>query len=237
MKSIATTKNASPSTIVKQLRPICLEALEACENASQKCLAAGQALNEAKEICNGDFMDLVAKELPEVTHRTATTWMRAAANIAKALPPVPDSIDIEASAILTLPDAELSDEAREWKQQWFDFTADKTIKECLNGVFVEGDEAHRVDRAVNGKTKGGAGGDRKDFPLFVAVKLKDMGVHFSHWSGMNTTQKAEALNALKSAITGEPINLRKRNFNFTPWPDEVCELALEALKARMKGAK
>jgi hypothetical protein len=61
--------------------------------------------------------------------------------------------------------------------------------------------------------------------LFVAVKLKDMGVHFSHWNGMTEAQKTEAKTALMAAITGEPMNLRKRNFNFTVWPEEICEVA------------
>lgn len=221
-----------------QLKQLCLDALHACENAAQKCLAAGQALNEAKEYSNGDFMETVAKLVPEVSHKTATTWMRAAANIARALPPMPDCLDIESiSELLSTPDSELPAEALGWKQGWFDFTADKTIKECLNGVLVEGDDDHRIDRAINGKTKGGAGGDRKDFPLFVAVKLKDMGVHFSHWAGMTETQKTEAKTALVAAIKGEPMNLRKRNFNFAVWPDDICEVALEALRDRMKGAK
>lgn len=241
MKSATTLTVASTKGAFQKLRTICLHALSTVDNARQACLAAGQMLNELKERCDkGDFMDSVAQAIPEISHDTVNIWMRAAANIARALPPVPDVIDVETlsiSQILSTPDSELPAVALGWKQGWLDFTADKTIKECLNGVFVDGDDAHRTDRAINGKTKGGSGGDRKDFPLFVAVKLKDMGVHFSHWAGMNDTQKTEAKTAIVAAITGDALNLRKRNFNFAVWPEEICEVALEALKARMKGAK
>lgn len=229
---------AAPVFDSKSLRAVCIAALEAVENAVQKCLAAGQMLNEFKAaLPHGGFLDWRAKNLPEISEDTAQRWMRGAANVANALPPVDSAIEIEASVILSTPDAELSPVALEWKQAWFDFTADKTIKECLSGVFVGGDEDHRIDRAINGKTKGGTGGDRKDFPLFVAVKLKDMGVHFSHWKGMTEAQKTEAKTAVMAAIKGDAINLRKRNFNFAVWPEEICEVALEALRARMKGTK
>lgn len=222
-----------------QIKQLCLDALKACDNAAQKCLAAGQALNEAKAVYgHGDFMETVAKLVPEISHKTATTWMRAAENITHALPPLDGTINIESiSELLSTPDSELNAAAREWKQGWFDFTADKTIKECLNGVLVEGDADHRIDRAINGKTKGGSGGDRKDFPLFVAVKLKDMGVHLGHWKNMTETQKTEAKTALIAAITGDSMNLRKRNFNFELWPDEICDVVAEAIRARKKGAK
>jgi hypothetical protein len=161
-----TTAIAHPSKKTSELRSLisdhvkqlCREATEACEDASQKCLRAGQALLELKATFgHGDFMEVAAREIPNVTHRTLTTWMRAAENITRALGPVDGAIEIESfSEILSTPDDELPQHAREWKQQWLDFTADKTIKECLNGVLVEGDEAHRVDRAINGKTKGGA---------------------------------------------------------------------------------
>ena len=165
--------------------------------------------------------------------------MRAAAQVAMSLPQS-SAIDIEAtpiSEILSRPVEELTEAAREWRQAWFDFTADKTIKQCLEGVIVEGDEGHRVDRAINGKLHGGAGGDRKDFPLFVARKFRDVGTHLSHWEAMDVNQRNEVLTALSGAILGEFVNLhgRAQKFQFKPWPEEVCEAIAAVIKKRLKG--
>lgn len=237
MKSVATTSQTSlAKPQASKLRIVVLDALSSVDNARQKCMAAGQFLNELKaDHKHGDFMELVAKTVPEISERTARDWMRAAANVMKALPM--GAIDIEASVILNTPDADLTEDQLEWKQGWLDFTNGKTIKECLNGVIVDGDEPHRIDRAINGKTKGGAGGDRKDFPLFVAVKLKDTGVHLSHWKKMTEAQRTEVKTALMSAITGESVTFRKRTFNFEIWPEELCEVAREAITARLKGRR
>lgn len=225
----------------QRIRTVVQEAIDAVEHATQKCLTAGQLLNDYKEkVGFGSFMEWRREAFPKISDDRFERWMRAAANVARALPaPAIDvtSEVIPLSEIISTPDDELPAAALQWKQQWFEFTADKTIKECMEGVCVEGDEAHRADRAINGKTKGGAGGDRKDFPLFVAVKLKDMGAHFSHWEAMTQAQKAEVITNLSAAIKGEAVTLRKRTFNFSIWPDEVCEAVAEALKDRMRGAK
>jgi hypothetical protein len=233
------------SVAEKRARTACLEALASLEKASSKCLLAGHMLNALKdETPHGEFMKVVERILPEITDQTANIWMRAAANVARALP-APPAIDVEGEVtpwdMLSMPDSELGEEGRKWKQQWFAFMEDKTIKECLEGVFVYGDEGHRVDRAINGKTKGGAGGDRKDFPLFVAVKLKDMGAHFKHWGGMSETQRMESLDVVRAAILGDEAMLRGRGrkepFKFAGWPEEVCQVAMETLKERLKTAK
>ena len=246
-KSAALTSPSKAATA--QLRTVLLDALASVDNARQKCIAAGQLLNELKATHgHGDFMELVLQTVPEISHDTAGRWMRAAANVLKALPPMA-AIDIEASVILATPDAELTKDQLEWKQGWFTFTDGKTIKECLNSVFVDGDEPHRIDRAINGKTKGGAGGDRKDFPLFVAVKLKDMGQHFGisvsrdgreqgHWKGMSEKQKTEIKSALVAAINGGELHLQgRKTFQFKRWPEDICRVMQDALRDRLKGVK
>jgi len=126
---------------------------------------------------HGNFQEFIAKAIPQVSYETCRIWMRAAANISKALPPV--TVDVETvsiSHILNSEPASLTPDQRKYKQAWLDFTADKSIRQCLDSVTVYGDPAHRVDRAVNGKTKGGKGGkeapDRKAFEKFTATKLK-----------------------------------------------------------------
>lgn len=228
------------------LRTTVLEALSSVDGARQMCMAAGQMLNEAKDKCNhGEFLDILKVTIPEISHETATTWMRAARNIAKALPA--PSIDIESvSLVLHTPDDQLTPVQLKYKQDWFDFTEGKTIKDACAGVFVDGDEAHRVDRAVNGKTKGGAGDleKRKDCPRLVAEKLKAMAENLKLWPGMSETAKLEMKAVVRAAIMGEDITVRGKIYNFgwngkgskpktKMWPREFSAIAIEALKERL----
>ena len=217
------------------------EALVAVEGAKQKCLAAGQLLNDFKAtLAHGEFLIWREKNLPEISADCCERWMRAAANIVRALPE--GCIDVETislSEVLSTPDHCLSAAHQKYKQAWLDFTNDKTIKECLNGVFVEGDEAHRVDRAINGKTMGGKGsGDRKDWSLFVAVKLDNLSVHLEHWSKMTHVQRSEIEQVVRAAILGEPTKLvrphNKVGVGDKPWPLEFCKLVQDAVKQRIK---
>lgn len=246
MKSLIKSPTAHPAVTlnIPRIRAAVDAALVATENARQKCLVAGQMLNEVQShLPHGEFQHWIEKHLHHVPYVTAARWARAAGNILKALPEVTIEVESEAisvSEILSTPDDELSAAARKYKQSWFDFTGKKTIKECLNGVFVDGDEAHRVDRAVNGMTKGGVGKqtDRKDWPLFVAVKLSDIGAHLRHHGRMSAVQKSELEQILRAAILGDDLRLSRgqkgRLFRFATWPDELCEVMLETLKERLK---
>jgi hypothetical protein len=189
-------------TIAKGVREVVHEAVIATNDAVRKCLAAGQALNEARSTFSrarghhgrlasyddGDgFMEWVAKNIPEIHHDTANRWMKAAARVLNAigdgsLAARGEYIDIEGipvSEILARPADELPEACRTWRQSWFDFTADKTIKDCLSEVCVGGEETTNLGRAIAGKTRPGAGdgGDRKDYPAFVRRKLKEMAEH------------------------------------------------------------
>lgn len=256
MKSLAIRQNGNGFRFdLKTIRSAVHDALTAVENARQKCLLAGAMLNDVQaSLPHGKFECWVKNNLPEITDRTARFWARAAANVVKVLPPIPhdDSIEVEAtvSAILSTPEAELSDPAREWRQQWLDFTADKTIKECLDGVFVDGDPAHRVDRAVNGRVKGGSGNAmaplRKEFPMFVATKLKETGGHLSHWETMSELQRTDIKSALRAAVLGESLTVqmvcrggtkRSVTYHYSIWPEELCRAALEVLRQRLRGEK
>ena len=192
--SVAPRSAAAAAT---PLRTAILTALAAVEGAKQKCIYAGQMLlDEKARIDHGEFQDHIAKTIPEVSYETVNIWMRAAANISKALPPM--VIDVESvtiSQVLASPDAELTPDQRNYKQAWLDFTADKTIKQCLDSVTVYGDPAHRIDRAVNGKLKGGVGmqKDRKAFEKFTATKL-------GHITTFLTVQKKSTANGRKQVI-------------------------------------
>ena len=219
------------------LRTAVLAALNSVETAKQLCMMAGQMLLDEKAKCqHGDFKAHIAKLIPEISYETANMWMRAAANIAKALPPM--TVDVEASVILQTPDDKLTPEQLEYKQAWFDFTADKTIKECLNSVTVYGDDAHRVDRAVNGKTKGGKGSekaaDRKAFEKFTATKL-------GHITTFLTIQK-KALGTGKKKIVGwrelSPVQRTQIGAAFTHFlmtaPDWLLDIMADQIKTETK---
>ena len=176
------------------LRTAVVKALQHVDDSRRVCVQAGQLLREMKERCaHGEFLDLVEEFIPEISARTATTWMRAAESVTKALN-MPQAIDVDSvvtplSEIIGADDKKLSDEGRKLKQQWFNFTEGKTIKDCIAGVVVDGDAAHRIDRAINGKTKGGKGNvDRKDYPLFIGRKLSDLNTHLSHYKNFTGPQ-------------------------------------------------
>jgi hypothetical protein len=182
MKSLQKS-DRSPLEIQKRssfafVRTAVIAALQSVDSARQQCVIAGHMLLETKEAMqHGDFEDWVAQNIPEISLRTAQTWMRAAANVSRALS-FGDSIEIEATVIpisklLSAPIDELPAGALEYRQAWFDFTADKTIKDCINACVVDGDPDHRMDRAMNGKIKGGTTDrdDRKAFEVFTATKL------------------------------------------------------------------
>jgi len=159
------------------VREAVVRALHHVDDSRRVCVQAGQMLRELKVRCDhGDFEELVEKYIPEVSIQTCRTWMRAAESVTKALS-FPNVIEVDSvvtplSEIIGGDDAKLSKQAKALKQQWFSFTEGKTIKDCIAGVVVDGDADSRISRAINGKTKGGAGGDRKDFPTFIARHLQ-----------------------------------------------------------------
>lgn len=203
------------------VRTAVLNALNAVDSARQQCVIAGYLLTETKAaLPHGDFEDWVATNIPEISHQTATTWMRAAASVAKALDFGPtidvESISIPISKLLSAPLDELPEAAHEFRQAWFDFTADKTIKDCINGVTVDGDPGHRVDRAINGKLKGGTRGeDRKAWDKFIASHLSDvtglLGCNEKdrekRWTHMTPLQRTRIMDAYTLALQKYPAAL------------------------------
>lgn len=241
------------------------EAEHAASNAVQKAMICGQLLTEqraAMMTCHGgkswndktkskgdQFTQWLADHCPEIGERTAYRWMELSSRVASTLelPPalsVGNSVEgiehLSLSHILTMPEDELPESARETRQLVFDFMAGKTMKECLAGVVVEGDEPHRITRAHNGanakQTKGAA---RKDYPLFTAVKLKDISAHLGGWERKSETARAELCAVIRAAIIGDTLKLSGRGgvFNFGVWPEEFCKVAIEALRERLKGTK
>lgn len=159
-----------------------------------------------------------------VSRATLYRWIGYAEAGRKALA---ESIDIEAIAVpvsnlLTLPLEELPEEAREARQLLFDWMQDNTISEAARGVVVDGDPSSRITRAHNGKTKGGAGGDRKDYDTFIARKFSDVGSHAKHWDSFSPGQKDKTYGHIANLLSNLP----------TPLVEAFLKSAKEEMKKR-----
>jgi len=211
----------------KQVISAVNDAYHAVDSATQKCLIAGQLLNEMKEhLGHEKFMPWVEKTFPEVTHNCCNRWMRGMSNVLKALPAPP--IDIEVSVVLTTPKEQLAPAQQKYKQAFLNLTDGRTLKECTSGVFVEGDEPHRIDRAINGKTKGGAGGDRKDFPRFVAR-------HLGAITSMLVVKKKGAAPKARQLAADQRANIGGSfAAALKQWPRPILEVIKEAAAQELK---
>lgn len=197
---------------------------EFCETITIKALVIGQMLREQREaVCgkkqhnqhtSGDaqFSSWLVENCTIPT-RTAYRWMEVAErSISACLLASLGKAQIEAGAIevetvvipfsqmMTATDAELPQSALAARQLLFDFVGDKTMKECLALVVVEGKEAHSITRAHNGRNAKGAGGsgDRKAYGQFMGVKWKHI-VTFAN-STMATSEKAKAIVATELGL-------------------------------------
>ncbi|MDE2101193.1 MAG: hypothetical protein KGL39_28365 [Patescibacteria group bacterium] len=196
-------------------------ALASFDESRQKCLVVGQLLSDAKKrLDHGDFDTYVERHFPKLPGRTARRWVAAAENILRFLPP-PKTLDIDVSVILTSADADLSGAARGYKQLLLNLNNNTTLKDAAAGVFVEGDDAHRISRAHNGKTKGGKGNqDRKDWPEFIGRKLSDIGTHLSHFKQFSAPQLDRTETLFKQ--------------NIAQWPSPVLEIIAREVREELK---
>lgn len=190
-------KSQSPlDTAVATIRIAIDDAMATAELAVNKAIRVGHLLIETKPLLgHGNFQEFIATEFPQVSYDTAHRWMQAAERTMKAVGLDQRLLTLPVSEMLNTAAEDLPDDAaREAQQLLFDFTRDKTIKDCLAAVVVDGDEPHRITRAANGKTKGGTRGeDRKDFPKFIGVHLSDISAHLKSWSKFTPQQAEEVL--------------------------------------------
>lgn len=183
------------------------DAMATAELATAKAIQVGHLLVEAKadpRMQHGDWQEWIETNFPQITIRTANRWMQAATNVARQVDlggcEVPISRLLSDSAE-QLPD----DNARAAKQTLFDFMADKTINDCLVGIVRDGDEAHRVTRAANGRKFGGhKGEDRKDWPKYIGVHLNDILQHLKSWKSFSPAQVADVFARFDTALAKMP---------------------------------
>lgn len=204
---------------IHQIQAAATAAFQARDNAVAKAVFCGHLMLEQKaRLPHGAWLPFLAKHFPQIPHPTATRWMKAAEESLRA---IDTELPLPASQLLTLPDAELTDECREARQLLLDFSEGKTIKECMAGVLVEGDPSHRLTRAVNGRKLGGHNGeDRKDWPEFIKRKLKAISEHLSHWKNFKGGQAEQTEVAFAAAIE--------------QWPSALLETMTKQIREEMK---
>lgn len=162
---------------------------------------------------DNQFATWLEQNCPKISPRTAYNWMKGAENAAKAVFPARpqeliDSGCIEIESEVVPLSAVLAENGGskflEAKQLYFDFAAEKTMKECIAGVFLDGDDPTGITRAHNGKNAKGAGGsgDRKAFAQFTATKLKHLTTFWN--SNMDPTERAKIVSSIDAAVEGWP---------------------------------
>jgi hypothetical protein len=195
------------------------EARDYAEHAVERAIFCGQLLNEAKAASgHGNFMDWLTRNIPEIPHRTATRWMAAAESVMLAVK-LPSLItDTPMSVILSSPVDELDDDAQAARQLVFDFLQGKTLRDCIEGVIVGGDDPSAITRSHNGRSLGGAGGDRKDFPVFVARAFDKIASHLDR--DLPASQQVKIQAAVQAAVQ--------------TWPRWILEVAKEAVVSELR---
>lgn len=209
MKSLVKShSNQSPQSegaIIRRLRSAYEDMVTHQTVAVNKALYLGALLLEAKAIVvHGDFLAWRRDAVPGLSDDRAERYMKAAENTLKQVA-LPAGMDVPISDVISLPAGELQGTALEAQQLIFDFTAGKTIKDCLAGVVVDGDEPHRITRAANGKKLGGTKGEnRKDWPEFIGRHLSDISSHLKNWQQFSPAQVEATFTKYDSAIAQSP---------------------------------
>lgn len=189
------------------------------------CLIAGQLLCEhraAMQMTSHDgksWNDRTKKEADQfgkwlekhgVASSTAYRWMDCAERVVRAQlglsasADVPEFIDVGGESVrlsdaLTASEKALSGKALKFKQDVFDFMADKTLTQALAACVDGESDPKRITLAAGGKKHGGSRGeDRKAFDKFTANKLKHLTTFFRH--KLNANQKGMIIAAFNAAL-------------------------------------
>lgn len=177
------------------------------EQTVLRAVRIGHLLIEIKPaLGHGNFQEWIEKEFPRLPYRTAARWMQAAERTIAASGIEPHLLTAPISELLAAEaPAGASAETLEARQLIFDFMRDKTIKDCLAAVVVDGDEPHRITRAANGRKHGGhKGEDRKDWPKYIGVHLKDILQHLKSWKNYTPTQVKDTFARFDTALAQMP---------------------------------
>lgn len=224
----------------------CREAENALQGASLKCLIAGQLLLEHREALSsshdGKNLAWQGKKKAEsdkfstwiekhgLSKSTAYRWMEVAERVGRLQLDVPMAYDfkpvievggesVALSLCLTAPEKELTGKALKFRQDVFDFMADKTLSEALNACVDGESDPKRITLAGKGKKTGGSRGeDRKAFEKFTSTKLKHLTTFFG--KKLHVNQRALIIAAFNSALE--------------LWPRWLLEALADKCKSELK---
>jgi hypothetical protein len=185
---------------------------------------------------------------PEIPERTAYRWMEAAGRVMCIIlelhhsePPVRVILDGEEYSIsyaLTAPVEDCSPAMLSLRDGFERYLADKTLVEAAKCSLNGCSEPHRITRAANGKRKGGAGGNRRDYAHFLAVHFKEASQSILKWDKLilnNPSQHAKMAEAIRATILGGPLRMHEkgRPVDLKPWPESFSKLMAGVLKERL----
>jgi hypothetical protein len=196
------------------------DALAMADQAVKKAVIAGRMLAEQKAaVGHGQWLTWLTNYCPSITERRAQRWIEASERALGSFGLSNYPIEATATQLLTMPADALSPADAAVQLEFFRWLDGKTIKDCMSGVVVEGDEPHRITRANNGLKHGGSKGeDRKDFPTFIAASLRTIGTHLGH---KHTPAQRTAIGASFDAAARS-------------WPRWLVELMAEVAKREAK---
>ncbi len=99
-------------------------------------------------------------------------------------------------------------EVKKFRQNVFDFMADKSLAEAARAAIEGESPAHRITRAGNGKVEGGTRGeDRCAWHDFIGERLREICGHLARWRRFSSKQKETTQEHFENAIEKWPTPL------------------------------
>lgn len=247
----------------------CMEAVNHGKIYSIKALIAGQLLSEHRVAMmtshaeksskwkdktkpeSDHFGKWLATKCAGISPATAYRWMDIAGRVARlqlnlgTAEAVPAYIDVGGEAVplsqaLTAPEKDLGKAAIKFRQDVFDFMADKSLTEALAACVDGESDPKRITLAAGGKKHGGSKGEnRKDFPLFISKNMLALNGNLKGWEKWRAKQPAqftEVSAILQAFIMGGavPTDRNGATAKVNGWPRSLCELMADLLKERLK---
>lgn len=265
MTTLTTNRTSAPSDA--EISGAIKDALQAESQWLFKAVLAGQMLIEAQYnrhmrhdgTCvnpkdrykpNGSkFATWLDEVCPEISIRTAMRWRAAADRVMRIVTEshLPDPVvwkdfggkKFYVSTVLSLATEDCSPDMLTFRETFERFLADKSLAEVTRCALNGCDEAHNIDRAANGKLKGGAGNvNRRDYARFLIVHFKEMSHLIGKWDGFierDPAQFAKMAESLRSIILGGPVKIEERGrpIDMPGWPASFTKLLVQLGKERL----
>ncbi|HEX3717499.1 MAG TPA: hypothetical protein VH595_05980 [Verrucomicrobiae bacterium] len=179
------------------------------------------------------FLVWLAKNCPKIPERTAYRFMEIAEKVLLHLG-IAAMEGMRVSEMLT----DLGSPA---SASILGYISGKTMRACLAGVVIEGDETTRLVRAQNGKHKGGtnAHDNRRDYPKFIIRHFKSISTIQAKWARIiakHPGEHAKMMQALRAIILGGPVRLVDggRLIDQDPWDKDFTRAIRDLANERLR---